>query len=49
VDVGTSDGDKRQVGPGDHVLMQDNSGKGYTPRPFGDISHIVLMTAHDNR
>lgn len=43
VEVGTSDGDTRRFGPGDVVLMQDNSGKGHTTRTFGPVSHIALM------
>lgn len=47
VEVGTSDGDKRRFGPGDVVLMQDNSGKGHTTRTFGAADHIALMIPYE--
>lgn len=42
-EVGVSDGEVRQFGPGSLVLMDDATGKGHTTKTVGDEDHIALL------
>ena len=43
----TSTGDKRQVGPGDVVLLDDTHGKGHTTEPLDARGGIFLAVSLD--
>lgn len=43
VEVWTSNGDKRLLGPGDSLLMEDTTGKGHGARPLnGEASALMI-------
>ncbi len=42
-EVTTSDGQKRQFGPGSVVLLDDTAGKGHQTRAVGKIDHIAAV------
>jgi quercetin dioxygenase-like cupin family protein len=42
-EVTTSDGQKRQFGPGSVVLLDDTEGKGHQTRAIGKIDHIAAV------
>jgi hypothetical protein len=42
-EVTTSDGEKRQFGPGSIVLLDDTTGKGHQTRTVGSIDHIAAV------
>jgi quercetin dioxygenase-like cupin family protein len=43
LEIRTSDGEKRTVGPGDLVLMEDTSGKGHSSRVKGAQDWIAAI------
>ena len=42
-EVTTSDGEKRQFGPGSLVLLDDTTGKGHRTRAIGTIDHVAAV------
>ena len=48
VEVTAGDGDARQFGPGDVVLLEDTAGTGHQTRVVGEEESLTLMIAVDN-
>jgi quercetin dioxygenase-like cupin family protein len=42
-EIEVSDGERRRIGPGDVVLVEDTTGKGHITRRIGDENRVTLF------
>jgi hypothetical protein len=42
LEVTTSDGERRRIGPGQLLLLDDTTGKGHSTRALGEVTFLVI-------